>query len=434
MSHRTRLAKAALVLVALAVLAGTLSACAVIKPGSLQVSQPGGVGPVRVHFELCTGSPMGSCEANEDEGQAQYLLIFAVPQGAAPPATITATPVGGGAPIVYSRNDQVAQSYDEAIAAFTELTGEPFDWPPAGTVGVGYLSAVFTEEKGETREWAADADFGLPVGAGGGPYGGPFTLEMATGWRPVNGNAPADRPVDCYAPSGEPPDEERDALCGPNQEDPKKLGISDLKIGAPALASVFVGGKTAISYPLAFASSASPLPGFVVTATSSLPKAGLTVSNPAFAPGAPDPNSHLSPADSRDISVTVPSKAKPGTYEVTLTAATPQGGSASRVALLKVTKPKLKFGGVRLNKANGTATLAVKVPSAGTLTAAGKGLAKTQKKAKKAKTLKLTIKAKGKAKTALQKEGKAKVKAKISFKPTSGIAVKKTKSITLQQS
>jgi len=46
----------------------------------------------------------------------------------------------------------------------------------------------------------------------------------------------------------------------------------------------------------------------------------------------------------------------------------------------------------------------------------------------------MTIKAKGKAKTALQEEGKVKVKAKISFKPTSGIAVKKTKTITLKQS
>ncbi|HEU4739612.1 MAG TPA: hypothetical protein VFS54_11120 [Solirubrobacterales bacterium] len=428
---RLRRPKLVLVAAAFAVLAVALSACATYKPESLKVSQPGGVGPVRVHFELCTEPGVGGCEANEDEGQAQYLLMFAVPQGTVPPPTITATPVGGGAPIVYSRNDQVAQSYDEAIASFSEALEQPFEWPPAGSVGVGYLSAVFTEEKGAVREWVVDANFGLPAGAGGGPYGGPFTFEMGSGWRAVSGSAPADRPVDCYEPSGGEPDEERDAFCTSNEEEPTKLGTSDLQIGAPAPASAFVGGKASIVFPLAFASTASPLPGFALSATSTLPKAKLALSNPAFAPGAPDLTTHLSPADSRGVTVSVPSNAKPGTYDVTVTAATPQGGTVSQVAKLKVTKPKLKLGGVKLNKAKGTATLTVKVPSAGTLTVAGKGVVKAKKKAKKAKKLKITIRAKGKAKAQLEELGKAKVKAKLSFKPTSGSAVKKSKGIAL---
>lgn len=432
MTPSRRFAKPVLALSALAVLALSLSACAVFKPGSLQVGQPGGIGPVRVHFELCTEPMMGgACQPNEDEGQSQYMLVFAVPQGAVPPASITANPVGGGAPIVYARNDQVAQSFDEAFTTFAEQAEQPLDWPPAGSVGVGYLSAVFTEEKGETREWVADADFGLPAGVGGGPFGGPFTLEMATGWRSVNGNAPADRPVDCYAPAGEPPDDERDATCGPTEEEPKKLGTSDLKIGAPAQSPVFVGGKAPIAFPFAFASTASPLPGFALTAASTLPKATLKVPNPTFAPGAPDPTTHLSPPDSRTVTVTVPSNAKPGVYDVTITVTTPQGGTASQVAKVKVVKPKLKLGGVKLNKAKGTATLSVKVPSAGTLTVSGKGVVKAKKKAKKAKKLKVTVKAKGKSKAQLEELGKVKVKAKLSFKPTSGAAVKKTKAITL---
>lgn len=428
---RLRRPKLVLAAVASAVLAVALSACAAYKPESLKVSQPGGVGPVRVHFELCTEPGVGGCEANEDEGQSQYLLMFAVPQGTVPPPTITATPVGGGAPIVYSRNDQVAQSYREAIASFSAAIEQPFEWPPAGSIGVGYLSAVFTEEKGEVREWVVDADFGLPPGAGGGPYGGPFTLEMGSGWRPVNGNAPADRPVDCYEPSQGERDEERDAVCSSNEEEPTKLGTSDLKVGTPAPTSVYVGGTASIAFPFAFASTASPPPGFALGATSTLPQAALTLSAPTFAPGTPDPTTHLSPADSRGVTVGVPSNAKPGTYEVTLTATTPQGGRVSQVATLTVTKPKLKLGGVKLNKRKGTATLSVRVPSAGTLTVAGKGVVKKKKSAQSAKKLKIAIKAKGKAKAQLKELGKAKVKAKISFKPTSGSAVKKSKGITL---
>ena len=88
---------------------------------------------------------------------------------------------------------------------------------------------------------------------------------------------------------------------------------------------------------------------------------------------------------------------------MTLTATTPQGGTATQVAKLKVTKPKLKFGGVQLDAAKGTATLRIKVPSGGQLTIAGKGIAKVKKKAKKAKTLKVQIASTGSASALLGK-------------------------------
>ena len=59
---------------------------------------------------------------------------------------------------------------------------------------------------------------------------------------------------------------------------------------------------------------------------------------------------------------------------------TPGRRPLRKQAKLKVTKPKLKFGGVRLNTAKGTATLKVKVPGGGSLTVAGKGVAKVKKK------------------------------------------------------
>ncbi|HWO47851.1 MAG TPA: hypothetical protein VNM41_07295 [Solirubrobacterales bacterium] len=203
-----------------------------------------------------------------------------------------------------------------------------------------------------------------------------------------------------------------------------------LTIGAPAQTPVFLGGTAKISFPFNFASTAGASLGFALSAASALPKAKVKVASPTFTPGAPDPTTHRSPGAKQAVSVTVPKNAKPGVYEVTITATAPQGGSVSQVAKLKVTKPKLKFGAVKFNKAAGTATLSVKVPGAGTLTVAGKGIVKAKKKAK---TLKITVRAKGKTLALLDQVGKAKVKAKVTFKPSSGIAVKRTKAITLKK-
>jgi hypothetical protein len=423
-----RFAKPGLALVALVVFALVLSACAIFKSGSLQVGQPAGIGSVRVHFALCTGggSSEEGCHQNEESGQSQYMLGIAVPPGWSAPATVTAQPVGGSQPIVYTRNDEVTKALTE------EPVSNPDNpWPPAGTQAFGYLSAVFNEESGVSRDWTVDIDLGLPAAADGGSSAPQFKALIATGWRRVDGSHPADRPIACFEIE---PGPDSAAWCERDEE--KEIGTSDLKIGASAVATpVFVGGRAPVSFSLDFASTAAAIPVFALAATTTVPGGVTTlVTGAGFTPGPTAGDSHRSPAASSEVMVAIPKNVKPGTYDVTLTATTPQGGAVSQVAKLQVTKPKLKLGGVKLNKGKGTATLSVTVPSAGTLTASGKGLVKTKKNAKKAKTLKLTIKAKGKTKAQLEELGKAKVKAKISFKPTSGIVVKKTKGITLKQS
>jgi hypothetical protein len=104
---------------------------------------------------------------------------------------------------------------------------------------------------------------------------------------------------------------------------------------------------------------------------------------------------------------------------------------------------KFDFGGVKLNKDKGTATLSVQVPGPGTLSLSGKGivgqrparLAHTvaEKKVTKAGTVKLTVKAKGNAKRKLNGTGKAKVKAKVTFTPAGGTAKTERKRITLKK-
>lgn len=399
------------------------------------MSQPGGIGSARVHFALCTEPEEGKCGPNEPEEpnqQTQYLLGIAVPPGSAPPATITAVPVSGGAPIAFTLNGEVAGEMTAASKKLAEEEPKFKAWPPAGLEGVGYLSAPYVEEEGVTREWSVDADFGLPAPADGGAFGGPFATAVAEGGRVVNGGHPATAPVRCWRFEGPPA--EGEAICSFNIEEAQS-GTNDLRIAGPTKATqVFVGGKAPIKFKLNYAGTAATA-SFALKGSTSLKGGKASISTGAtFVPGALDPTSHRAPTATSEVKVAVPKNAKPGTYEVTLSAAAPQGGTASGVAKVKVTKPKLKLGGVKLNKAKGTASLTVKVPGAGTLTLSGKGLATAKKKAKKAKKLKITVKTKGATKSQLESLGKLKVKAKLSFKPTSGISVKKTKSIILRQS
>ena len=440
MSRLRRPAKPLIVLLVFVGLALSLSACTYYKAGSLALSQPAGLGAARVHFAICTEPEGSTCNPPEETEQVQLLVGIAVPPGSIPPATLTAIPVGGGAPLTFTRNDEVSNEIAassgnlEKFAKEAEVTEEGTQaWPPAGLQGVGYISGAFQETEGVTQEWTVDAEFGLPVPADGGPFGGPFGTALAFGQRLVSPTQSANRPVRCYR-FEEAPNEGESFCAGTSGQG--QIGTSDLKIGAPAQVSVFLGGKTKLAFPFSFATTASPSPTFGLSATSTLPKAQFALSSPTFTPGVLDPTTHRAATTNQAVTVTVPKNAKPGVYTVTLTAKAPQGGTVSQVAKLKVSKAKLNLGGVKLNKAKGTATLSVKIPGAGTVTATGKGIVKAKKSAKKAqkpKTLKLTIKAKGKAKKQLAEEGTAKVSAKVTFKPTSGTPVTKTKKITLKK-
>jgi hypothetical protein len=444
LSRLRRPAKPLVALVAVIAAALVLSACAYFKSGSLVLTQPGGIGSARVHFVLCSGPDVEGegCQPASNTEDLQYLLGIAVPPGSVVPQTLTAVPVAGGSPIVFTRNDEVAPQIAASSSSIEKLAKEEGAppgvpgtqaWPPAGLEGIGYLSNPQHENEGELNEWNVDVDVALPTPAEGAPYPGPFATALAYGARQVNPEYPPSRPVRCAQIEKESMPDPSQAIC-PGVGLQGQFGTSDLKIGAPTKVSTFVGGTAKIKFPLEFASSTSPSPAFSLTASSTLSKASSKVSSKTYTPGAPDPSTHLAPSASSTVTVTVPKSAKPGTYKVTLAGtAAPGGGTVSQVAKLKVTKPTLKLGGVKLNKGNGTAILSVKVPGAGTLTVTGKGVVKATKKAKKAKKLKITVRTKGKTKAELEGSGKAKVKAKISFKPSSGIAVKKTKSITLKQ-
>jgi hypothetical protein len=251
--------KFALALTAAAILALAVSGCALFKIGSLRLAQPGGIGPVSVHFELCTKGLEDPCIANPTEGQSQYMLGIAIPKGASAPQTLRAESLDGGAAIAYVRNDEVTEAIDEVSQE--ELAQA---WPPPGTDGVGYLSSVFNESKGALREWAINAVFGLPAGAS--PFAGPFKVVVVVGWRRVDGTHSAGRTVNCYEPEGA---EDATAICAPGEE--SALGTADLRIAAhQPVTRIFVGGRVPVPFDFDYASTAATQPPFSFAASSDL--------------------------------------------------------------------------------------------------------------------------------------------------------------------
>jgi hypothetical protein len=440
MNRDRRLVSSALALGAAVAVALVIIGCAFPKPGSLSVSQPGGIGSARVHFTLCTlGDEV--CGENDEDETVQYLVGIAVPVGSVPPETLTAVPGNGASPIVFTRNEEVSSemaaasaSLQKAIAetpeAVTDSTLIAGPWPPAGLHGFGYISAPVQEFKGQTAEWSVDADFSLPIAADGSPYPGPFAAGLAFGFRTVSAKQSASRPVHCARiEEGFEPNESESFCAGSFQV--AQFNTGDLRIGAPTKpVPAFVGGSPQISFPLKFAGGTPPV--FALSATTTAKGGKAKVGSKTFTPASPDPTSHLSPDGTGKVTLTLPPKVKPGTYTVTLTATTPQGVSTAGTAKVKVTKPKLKFGSTKIDPARGTATLKVTVPGAGKLTVKGKGVKTVKKKSKKKKTLKVRIVATGSTAASLGTTGSAKVKIKATFKPTSGISASKKKSVVLK--
>lgn len=405
------------VVVIFAALALTLSACVTVRPGSLHVSQPGGIGDVNVGLQLCSaesGAP-SECGADNHTGDAQVVLAFFTTKGVTNvPDSFTATPgpAPGGSPMTFHRNRDFE-------AYLSGLGGEvPADMEP-----IGYLSDVISENENDSFEWTVNLPFGLPAAPDGGSYVGPFKYEVLYGWREVGPGLSPDRPVECV--NGTPGES---AACTTIPE--SELGVSDLKIRPAAESTLFPGATAEIPFNLDFGSNAATPPNnFALSATTTLPGAGATPSEPSFPVGPLDSNKRFSGL--RKAVVVVPAKAKEGTYEVRLNATTPTGGSAAGIALLHVRQVKIGIK-KKLNKAKGTATLTVTVPAAGTLTVSGKGIVKAQRKSTAAKTLKLAVKTKGKTKKRLLANGRVKVTAKVSFTPTGAAPATTSKPLNLK--
>jgi hypothetical protein len=291
----------------------------------------------------------------------------------------------------------------------------------------GYVSAVFNEEPGPLREWAINADLGLPDGPS--PFAGPFRVVVITGWRRIDGTHSADRTVNCYEPGsggGDPT-----AGCGPGEA--KELGTADLRIRArQPVTKVFIGGRTQVPFDLDFASTAATQPAFSFSARANLPGASLTPETGGFATG-PLPAGTHQLRSSGAVTVQAPNDAAPGTYEVTLTGTTSAGVATSGVALLQVVQATLGFGRPKLNRKLGTAELPVAVPAAGMLTLQGRRIRSLRRSPQGAGTVTIPIRPRGRAKRRLASTGTAKVFAQLTYQPVPGVPVTASKAIILRR-
>ncbi len=315
-----------------------LSGCIGLKAGTYTVSQPGGIGGFNLKFTLCTlvvgepppGSeiPTVGCGAPSESGQGQMLVTLMVPTGSTTPEFFSAAPGPGAGAMSFERNPELT-----ARMRATEFTPGSVG-PPPGFEVFGYSSGAVAESNAQEFTWTIEPRLGLPPGAGGGSYGGPLKATVIVGWRKVTPELPASRPINCEeAKPGE-------TFCGaaePNGE--ATIGVSDLKIRPPATRAVVPGAKVKLPFVLDFASSAAPRPTFKLTATSTLPDAGLRLSGTSFSRGPTEPTTNRAPATTRQAIVQVPASARLGSYELVLTATATQGGAATASTTLTV-KPK----------------------------------------------------------------------------------------------
>lgn len=427
-----RLVRIAAALTTLAGLALGASGCDVLKQESFAVSQPKAVGPVRVHFEICTSdfnayAESGyndECPARVEDGQAQDFFALALPAGTVPPPTITAVPKSdslGAKPIVFTQSKAIAE---KAAEPFGE---QPAEYPP-GSELTGYISPVFEEKAGEDFEWNVDVDLKLPSTPS--PYAGPYEAGIWFGWRRISNEKPESRPINCAEYEDKGGKTIVYGYCVPFGN--KATGVSDLVLTTPpAATAAFVGAnKAQVPFTLTLGSTTAQAPGFALTAATSLSAAKTSVSATNFAP-AINPNSHLSDPTSRIVNVAVPDDAKPGVYGVTLTATAADGTPTAVTAQLRVTRPAIKLLGLK-RRPDGTAILTVSVPAAGKLVVRGQGLSKGKRTVKGAGKFKLRLRAKGGAKNELRSDGKVKLRPTVAFTPVGAAAVTRTRGVTLK--
>jgi len=375
------------------VLVLALGGCTTIKPGSVALTQPAGIGPLNLRLTLCTTAasevPAAVCLPAPSNVQGQMLAGLIVPSGTTAPATIVAAPGPGATPTTFTRSQEVG-------AAFSAAATPPGSVPPPGFEIVGYISGVVGEVEGQTAEWALSAELRQPVSVDGGSYGLPFTTAVRSGWREVTPAFPATRPVVCLTPAdleAESPIPPERAICdlstGAGNE--VTLGISDLKLKAPVPTVVAPGAKVKVPFVLDFASSANPLPQFTLTASSKLPGAKVSVSNSSFSRGPSNPANNRAPATTRQAIVEVPASARLGSYELGFTATAAQGGLVAATTQL-VVKPNGKTGVVVPKKVKASVASSKGIPVTLLASIAGtrfqvvlKGPARLLKKTREAK-------------------------------------------------
>lgn len=109
----------------------------------------------------------------------------------------------------------------------------------------------------------------------------------------------------------------------------------------------------------------------------------------------------------------------PGVYPVNFSATDAAGNPVSAGGSISIAAPRpvLKIRKRKRNRKKGTILLTVQVSGPGRVVLTGKGVKRVQKRARRAGSVKLLVKAKGKTLKRLNGSGKAKIRVKIVFDP-----------------
>jgi hypothetical protein len=300
------------------------SGCSVVQGFGL-LSQRDVIGDIETEIVLCasgsTGCGNGTSGLIAVDGAGQLLVGIRTPVGLAAPATLTSA----SGPAV-------------TLTASPTYTAELQRLAPAspGTRWSGYISQTLTYTTGGPQKVTLKLVYPLIRGADGSPFQGPVQAEIRNGSRLVTPTAPEARPVTCGS-SLTTVNNQDTTICADGSAG-FGIGTRDLGVLAAAAETTVQGGLASLSFPIRFAGPASPQADFALSASSTLPGALFAVT----------PDAYLPPADGSAqarVAVGVPAGARPGTYDVKLTARLGNGQARSATAKLTVRAAPAAAGG-----------------------------------------------------------------------------------------
>jgi hypothetical protein len=205
---------------------------------------------------------------------------------------------------------------------------------PAGRRWLGFISATQNYDPATGPHTATvNLLFRLQRGPDGSPFTGPFTTDVKVGGRGVGPVAPESRPVSCgpdlRALFADPAASGAVIICedaGGTASGP----VRDLGILAGASATAPQGGLANMPFTVRYAGPPTSQVTFRLSASSSLPGALFAVTPATIVPLPGVVNT------TAQVGIGVPANARPGTYDVTLTAAV-NGQTRTSVGTLRVT-------------------------------------------------------------------------------------------------
>ena len=301
----------------------TLASGCVVWTGRT-VEQLDTIGDVQVTVTACASNSPGCPEIGNgppNPGSVQILIGVLLPS----------TRVG--LPSAFTSSGPEALAFSESPSYTAEL--QRLSPAPPGLRWAGYISAVTNYTAEGPQAFSAPLHLKLGQDAAGGPFAGPLAADLLSGGREVTPTSPGTRPVSC-GPSlftvfdDDPGGPASSVICADDAID-FELQTRDLGIlSGGATGAGEAGSLVSVPFTLRYAgSTAGPGVIYGLEARSTLTGARLAVTPPSLTPATDSTSQAV-------VAVGIPAGARPGTYDVTLTAGLDTGQTRTGVGRLTV--------------------------------------------------------------------------------------------------